>query len=114
MNHKILDQFLDEKTSKNLIDEAKKYSENSHIKVQNNRLILPSSGLDFLKLIEKSISWKNLHDKLNSKEFLNTLTNALNIKNHDYIVTNFLILNLAIYLSDIKKLILENFPLLEI
>ena len=55
MNHKILDQFLDEKTCQTLIDEAKKYSENSHIKVQNNRLILPSSGSDFLKLIEKSI-----------------------------------------------------------
>ena len=89
MNHKILHQNLEEKTCQTLIDEAKKYSENSHIKVQNNRLILPSSGLDFLKLIEKSISWKNLHDKLNSKEFLNTLTSALNIKNHDYIVTNF-------------------------
>ena len=56
---------------------------------------------------------KNLHDKLNSKEFLNTLTSALNIKNHDYIVTNFLILSQAIYLRDIKKLILENFPLLK-
>ena len=69
MNHKILDQFLDEKTCQTLIDEAKKYSENSHIKVQNNRLILPSSGLDFLKLIEKSISWKNYMTNLIQKNF---------------------------------------------
>lgn len=89
MNHKVLEQFLDKENCRILIDEAKKYSANSHIKVQNNRLILPSSSLAFLKLIEKSNSWKNLHNKLNSKEFLNTLTNALNIKNHEFTVTNF-------------------------
>ena len=89
MNHKILEQFLDENTCRILIDEANKYSTDSHIKVQNNRLILPSSSLAFLNLIKKSDSWKKLHDKLNSKDFLNTLTNALNIKNHEFIVTNF-------------------------
>ena len=40
-------------------------------------------------MIKKSISWKNLHDQLNSDEFLNTLTDALNIKNHEFTVTNF-------------------------
>tara|TARA_Y100000816_G_C26094818_1_gene579135 strand:- start:700 stop:1536 length:837 start_codon:yes stop_codon:yes gene_type:complete len=89
MNHKILEQFLDEETCATLIDEANKYSTGSHIKVQNNRLILPSSSLAFLSLIEKSNSWKKLHDKLNSKDFLNTLTDALNIKNHEFVVTNF-------------------------
>ena len=47
MNHKILDEFLDEKICQSLIEDAKKYSINEHIKVQNNRLILPSSSLSF-------------------------------------------------------------------
>ena len=42
MNYKILENFIDEKTCKNLISDAKKYSQEDNLKVQNNRLISDS------------------------------------------------------------------------
>ena len=45
MNYKILENFIDEKSCLELISDAQKYSLNDHLKVQNERLILPSSKL---------------------------------------------------------------------
>ena len=89
MNYKILENFIDEKTCKNLISDAKKYSQEDHLKVQNNRLILPSSSINFSKLLDKSNEWKKLHDYLNSKIFLNILQKELNIEDQNITITNF-------------------------
>ncbi len=89
MNYKILENFIDEKTCKNLISDAKKYSQEDHLKVQNNRLILPSSSINFSKLLDKSNEWKKLHDYLNSKIFLNMLQKELNIEDQNITITNF-------------------------
>ena len=60
MDYKILENFIDEKTCIKLIADAKKYSSNDNLKVQNNRSILPSSSIGFLNLLDKSNVWKKL------------------------------------------------------
>ena len=89
MNYKILENFIDEKSCLELISDAQKYSLNDHLKVQNERLVLPSSSKAFLRLINKSNAWKKLHNYLNSQNFLKILQDQLEIKNHNYLVTNF-------------------------
>jgi len=89
MKYKILENFLDKDFCEKLIEDANHYSKNDHIPVLNNRLILPSSSISFLKLIKKSKSWNKLHKKLNSQVFLKDILNYLNIENHNFYVTNF-------------------------
>ena len=79
MDYKILENFIDEKTCIELIADAKKYSSNDNLKVQNNRSILPSSSIGFLNLIEKSNVWKKLHEYLNSETFLKILFGSVRI-----------------------------------
>jgi Rps23 Pro-64 3,4-dihydroxylase Tpa1-like proline 4-hydroxylase len=89
MNYKILENFIDKKSCLELIDDAKKYSHNDHLKVQNERLILPSSSINFLNLIKKSNAWNNLHKYLNSQNFLKKLQDELKIQDQKLLVTNF-------------------------
>ena len=89
MNYKIIENFIDKKTCFDLIKDADIFAKDDHVKVLNERLILPSSSLSFLKLINNSKSWKNLHEQLNSKEFLAILLKTLDIKKHSFEVTNF-------------------------
>ena len=89
MNYKIIENFIDKKTCFDLIKDADIFAKDDHVKVLNERLILPSSSLSFLKLINHSKSWKNLHEQLNSKEFLTILLKTLDIKKHSFEVTNF-------------------------
>ena len=89
MNYKIHENFIDEKSCLELIADAKKYSSNDHLKVQNERLIIPSSSHAFLNLIDKSEAWKKLHKYLNSHKFLKLLQNHLQIEDQNYFVTNY-------------------------
>lgn len=89
MRYKILESFIDEKTCAELISDAKKYSQNDNLKVLNNRLILPSSSIGFLNLIEKSEAWNKLHEYLNSQSFLKILQKELKIDEKNFLVTNF-------------------------
>ena len=89
MNYKILENFIDANLCSKLINDANIFAENDHIQVLNNRLLLPSSSLSFLNLLDKSESWKKLHDQLNSKNFLNTLLESLNLDKQDFSVTNY-------------------------
>ncbi len=89
MHFKILENFLDSEFCKSLIDDANTFSKDDHISVLNNRLLLPSSSLSFLNLLNKSTSWKKLHEKLNSQIFLDTLLEELNIDKKKFTVTNF-------------------------
>ena len=105
MNHKVLENFLDEETCSKLISDAKKFVQNEHTKVQNNRLIIPSSSLAFLNLLQKSDTWKELHNKLNSQKFLQNLMDNLEIDNQNFTVTNFFFdPNPSILLKRYKKL----------
>ncbi len=89
MNYKILENFIDEKSCVELISDAKKYSTNDQLKVQNERSILPSSSQGFYNLIQKSKAWNKLHQYLNSQDFLKLLQDQLKIQNQKYLVTNF-------------------------
>jgi Rps23 Pro-64 3,4-dihydroxylase Tpa1-like proline 4-hydroxylase len=89
MNHKVLDNFIDKETCNKLISDAKKFAQNEHTKVQNDRLIIPSSSLAFLNLLQKSDTWKELHNNLNSQKFLENLMDNLKINNQNFTVTNF-------------------------
>ena len=89
MNYKILENFIDANLCSKLINDANIFAENDHIQVLNNRLLLPSSSLSFLNLLNKSESWQKLHDQLNSQNFLNTLLESLNLDKQDFSVTNF-------------------------
>ena len=89
MRYKIVESFIDKKTCAKLISDAKKYSQNDNLKVLNNRSILPSSGIGFLNLIEKSEVWKKLHEYLNSQSFLKILQKELEIDDKNFLVANF-------------------------
>ena len=67
MNYKILENFIDKSLCSDLIKDADTFSGNDHIQVLNNRLLLPSSSLSFLNLLDKSQSWRKIHNKLNSQ-----------------------------------------------
>lgn len=89
MKYKVIDNFLDKSFCDNLITEADKYSKNDHIQVLNNRLLLPSTSFAFLSLLKKSKLWENLHNKINSQDFLNLLLNNLDVKEKKFAVSNF-------------------------
>ena len=89
MIYKVIENYLDENFCKLLIDDAEKYSKNDHIKVLNNRLLLPSTSLSFINLINNSEYWNKLHNKINSQNFLDNLMSNLDIKNENFKITNF-------------------------
>ena len=89
MKYKILENFIDKNFCNALIKDANLFSKNDYIKVLNNRLILPSSSLAFLKLINNSKPWKELHNQLNSQDFLKTILKALDLNEKNFEVTNF-------------------------
>ena len=89
MKYKVVENFLDEDLCNLLIKEAEKYSKDNHINSQNERLLLLSTSLSYINLLEKSEAWMKLHDKLNSQKFLNQLLESLEIKDMNFSVTNF-------------------------
>ncbi len=89
MNYKILENFIDTSLCYDLIKDADTFSGNDHIQVLNNRLLLPSSSLSFLNLLDKSQSWRKIHNKLNSQNFLDTLLKLLNLEKQNFLVTNY-------------------------
>ena len=89
MKYKVIENFFDENFCKKLIEDAEKYSNDDHIKVLNERLLLPSTSLSYLKLLNNSQNWFELHKNLNSQNFLNTLIDSLGIKDDKFHVTNF-------------------------
>ena len=89
MIYKIIDNFLDEKLCKNLILDANLYCNNVHTKVLNERLLLPSTSLAFLELLNRSNSWKNLHNQINSKDFLEKVSKLCDIQENTFKITNY-------------------------
>ena len=89
MNYKIIENFIDDSLCSRLINDADIFSRNDHIQVLNNRLLLPSSSLSFLNLLDKSQPWQKLHDQLNSQNFLNMLLESLNLKKQNFLITDF-------------------------
>ncbi len=89
MIYKVIDNFLDEKFCNNLILDANLYCNNVHTKVLNERLLLSSTNLAFLELLKKSVYWKDLHNQINSKSFLNKVSKLCAIKEDTFSITNY-------------------------
>jgi len=89
MKYKVIDNFLEKKNCERLINDAEKFSKNDHIKVLNERMLLPSTSFGYLNLLEKSSAWDELQKKLNSEEFLKLLLENLNLKENYFKITNF-------------------------
>ncbi len=105
MKYKVIDNFLDENSCNQLINEAEKFAKNEHIKVLNERQLLPSTSFAFINLVKKSQAWSSLQSKLNSSEFLNLLTDSLDIKDTEFKITNFFYnLNPSTFLKRYKDL----------
>ena len=89
MIYKVIDDFLNEKLCKDLIIDANLYCRNVHTKVLNQRLLLPSTSLAFIELLKKSGHWKDLHNQINSKDFLEKLSKLCDIRENTFSITNY-------------------------
>ena len=71
MKYKIIENFIDKKTCKELIDHSRNIILNNNVDVINiSRKSITSSSELFLKLLETSENWQKLYKKINSEEFL--------------------------------------------
>lgn len=88
MKYFVIDNFISNELCEKLIFDATKV-QNDHIKVLNDRMLLPSTSISFSNLKKNSLNWKKLDDHLSSQKFLQELCKKLNINDENYIVTNF-------------------------
>jgi len=102
MHFNIIENFLDIKFCESLIKDANTFSKNDHISVLNNRLLLPSSSLSFLNLLNKSPSWQKLHEKLNSQNFLDRLLVELNLEKKNFLLLIFSLITNQIHFKKIQ------------
>ena len=100
------DNYISPSECEELIHDANKIlHDQNFIKVQNNRRLVPSASIDYQKLIKGSKKWKNLHNQLNSQEFLNFIISNLNVEDKSYEVVNFFYKeNMGKYLYRYKNL----------
>ncbi len=90
MKYNIVDNFLEQNECTKLVQEVTEFlKQEDMIDVQNKRKLLPSTSLQFLRLINLSGNWKKLHDKLNSQSFLDFIINKLNIEKKTFLKTDF-------------------------
>lgn len=89
MKFKVIDKFIDTKICNKLIEDAERYCENDHIQVLNKRLLLPSTSIAFINLLKKSKTWSNLHQRLNSQNFLSEISLALGLGTQNFEIKNF-------------------------
>ena len=100
------DNYISPSECEELIHDANNIlHDQNFIKVQNNRRLVPSASIDYQKLIKGSKKWKNLHNQLNSQEFLNFIISNLNVEDKSYEVVNFFYKeNMGKYLYRYKNL----------
>ena len=90
MKYFVIENFINPQDCKNLINDAKKFTNNKNFfKYHGNREDLTSSSLAYNQLLLYSENWKNFANKINSKEFFEMCCDKLgvdsgkfNIKNH--------------------------------
>jgi len=85
MSYFIIDNFISEKDCELLLKDSSFVNEGDYIKTHNNkRLLLASSNIHYRNLINKSDNWKNLSNKLDSKNFLDLIKKKFDIKKNFY------------------------------
>ena len=90
MSFFILDDFISEKDCEALIKEATVIHEDDFVRTHNNtRLMLTSSNLTFKNLLTSSSKWIEILNKLNSKDFLQSIKEKLKFENNFHISNYF-------------------------
>ena len=85
MSYYVIDNFISEENCENLIKDSLFINDKDYIKTHNDkRLLLASTNIHFKNLIEKSIHWKNLSNKLDNKDFLDFFVKKFNVKKNFY------------------------------
>lgn len=86
----VIDNFLSSKDCEKLIIDANTFTQNiDFFKYHGNREDITSSSLAYNKLLQESLNWKNLANKLNSEEFFKTCFVKLNVDNSKFLLRNF-------------------------
>jgi len=91
ISYKIIENFIDEKKCKELIDDAENILLlNSEKEIlNNNRQLIPSTSATFNEFIKNSSNWMELNNKLYSSDFYSECFKNLNIDQDQFELTNF-------------------------
>ena len=90
MNYFVIKNFINPQDCKNLINDAKKLTDNkNYFKYHGNREDLTSSSLAYNQLLLESTNWKNLTNKINSKEFFEICCDKLGIDSGKFYIKNY-------------------------
>lgn len=90
MKYVVIDNFLSKELASELVKQVNENIDfDKQAKIHNNRSILTSTSIDFVKLLSASKVWRELEEKINSKYFLNFCCDKMNISSSNYCLENF-------------------------
>jgi hypothetical protein len=91
----IINNFINEKICKKLINAANKKTDNDHESKKNKTVIhgsrqfLSSTDIEFYNLLKNSKDWRNLVNKINSEKFLNSCLANFSLSEKKFSLVNF-------------------------
>ena len=102
LKYKVIENFINEDKCLELVKDAEAIlTKNSEREIlNNNRQSVFSTGIIFNELLTKSKNWKDLNERLYSREFYQESLNELNLNENEFEVTNFFFKN---KLNNIEK-----------
>ena len=91
LKYKVIENFINEDKCSDLVNDAEAIlTKNSEREIlNNNRQSVFSTGIIFNELLTKSKNWKDLNEKLYSREFYLESLKELNLDKNKFEVTNF-------------------------
>ena len=93
-----IENFLDAETTDSLIYDLNKYVPQERVtKYFGGRYLLPNTDDKFDLLIQESISWKLLYERVNSNNFINLCLDNLGISSNKFIVKKYFTKHKSIY-----------------
>tara|TARA_B100000787_G_scaffold164464_1_gene147167 strand:- start:89 stop:931 length:843 start_codon:yes stop_codon:yes gene_type:complete len=102
IKYKVIENFINEDRCVELVNDAEAILTNNSEReiLNNNRQSVFSTGIIFNELLTKSKNWKDLNERLYSREFYQESLNELNLNENEFEVTNFFFKN---KLNNIEK-----------
>ena len=89
MNYFVIENFINPQDCKDLINDAKKFTNNKNFfKYHGNREDLTSSSLAHNQLLLDSMNWKNFANKINSREFFEMCCDKLGVDSGKFQIKN--------------------------
>ncbi len=116
LKYKVINNFISENECRVLIEDAEKFLEIKSEReiISNNRQMIISTSVIYNELLKNSVNWKNLHEKLNSRNFYEECLKTFNLDSNKFELKNFFFKN---ELNNIerkyKNLINKKFSYLE-